>query len=49
MDLDAADDRKRNEALILIKSLIRKGYTEYLRNFCTAHPGLRRLIESASN
>lgn len=47
IDLDATDEKKRNEALILIKSIIRKGYIEYLRNFYTTHPTIGRLIESA--
>jgi HEAT repeat protein len=47
IDLDGADDKKRNEALILIKSLIRKGYTDYLRNFRTANSTIGRLIEGA--
>ncbi len=46
-EVDGADEKKRNEALILLKSLIRKGYTEYLKNFRTANPTVGRLIDSA--
>lgn len=49
IDLDGADEKKKNDALILIKSLIRKGYTDYLRNFYTTNSTIGRLLEGDRN
>jgi len=47
MDLEEKDEKKRNEAVMILKLFREKGYTDYLKNFCETNPFIGRLIEGA--
>jgi HEAT repeat protein len=48
-DLESRDAKKKKDAVILVKSLVRKGYTNYLTNFEGVSPTLKELIAGCSH